>query len=275
MKGHAFTSYLRVYQPLAAFPPRERAEWAAYVEAGQAMPAAMLVGREERRGLARALGLEVRNDREHALVERVGDVVYLCPLRTELRTLQSLVAFRSSVPDEVADAFVSADDVERAARTLERWDRERPGSRSHIQQAAWHVPLPWFALFEDGERRVVPAASGQPARLTYQTAMARARARVSRAVAILQQLMEDAEMVVAAEDLRGWLHDFDADSLVQLDYGGLTRAIPFEDLAEDHSAAQVWEALEALEEGDLDRSSELYRGLSERWSALRGREASN
>src|SRR5215211_7183355 len=33
MKGHAFTAYLRVYQPLAAFPPRERAEWAAYVEA--------------------------------------------------------------------------------------------------------------------------------------------------------------------------------------------------------------------------------------------------
>jgi hypothetical protein len=245
------------------------------VEAGQALPASLLVGREERRGLARALGLAVGSEREHALVERVGDVVYLCPLRTELRTLQSLVAFRSSVPDEVADAFVSAGDVERAARTLERWDRERPGSRSHIQQAAWHVPLPWFALFEDGERRLVAAGSGQPTRLTYQTAMARARDRVSRAVAILQQLMEDAEMVVAAEDLRGWLHDFDADSLVQLDYGGLAKAIPFEDLAEDHSAAQVWEALEALEEGDLDRSSELYRGLSERWSALRGREASN
>jgi hypothetical protein len=275
MKGHAFTAYLRVYQPLAAFPPRERADWAAYVEAGQALPAGLLVGREERRGLARALGLAVGTEREHALVERVGDVVYLCPLRTELRTLQSLVAFHSSVPDEVADAFVSAGDVERAARTLERWDRERPGSRSHILQAAWHVPLPWFALFEDADRRVLPARSGQPARLTYQTAMAKARGRVSRALSILQQLMEDAEMVVAAEELRGWLHDFDADSLVQLDYGGLTRVIPFEELVEDHSAAQVWEALEALEEGDLDRSSELYRSLSERWSALRGREASN
>ncbi|HET9290808.1 MAG TPA: hypothetical protein VFQ49_06955, partial [Actinomycetes bacterium] len=149
MKGHAFTAYLRIYQPLAAFPPRERAEWAAYVEAGQVLPAGLLVGREERRGLARALGLTVGADREHALVERVGDVVFLCPLRTELRTLQSLVAFRSSVPDEVADAFVSAGDVERAAQTLERWESERPGSRSHIQQAAWHVPLPWFALFED------------------------------------------------------------------------------------------------------------------------------
>src|SRR6266545_3519419 len=160
MKGHAFTAYLRVYQPLAAFPPRERADWAAYVEAGQALPASLLVGREERRGLARALGLAVGTEREHALVERVGDVVYLCPLRTELRTLQSLVAL--------------------------------------------HVPLPWFALFEAGDRRLVDASAGQPARLTYQTAMAKARGRVSRALAILQQLMEDAEMVVAAEELRSW-----------------------------------------------------------------------
>src|SRR5919112_1183149 len=160
MKGHAFTAYLRIYQPLAAFPPRERAEWAAYVEAGQVLPASLLVGREERRGLARALGLTVGADREHALVERVGDVVFLCPLRTELRTLQSLVAFSSSVPEEVADAFVPAGDVERAEQTLERWESERPGSRSHIQQAAWHVPLPWFALFEDGERRGGGPSSG-------------------------------------------------------------------------------------------------------------------
>jgi hypothetical protein len=275
MKGHAHAAYLRVYQPLAAFPARERAEWAAYLEAGQVLPTALLVGREERHGLARALGLNVAGEREHALVERAGDVVYVCPLRTELRTMQSLVAFRSSVPDEVADAFVSAGDVEQAARALERWSREQPGSRSHIQQAVWHVPLPWFALFEAGERRLTPARPGQPARLTYQTSMAKARARVSRAVAILQELMEDAEMVVAAEELREWLHGFDPDSLVQLDYGGLTRAVPFEHLIEDNSAAEVWEALEALEEGDLDRSSERYRALSERWSALRGRESSN
>src|SRR5919197_988758 len=53
MKGHAFTAYLRVYQPLAAFPPRERAGCAAYVETGQTLPASLLVVREERRGRAR------------------------------------------------------------------------------------------------------------------------------------------------------------------------------------------------------------------------------
>jgi hypothetical protein len=71
MKGHAFAAYLRIYQPLAAFPPRERAEWAAYVEAGQVLPASLLVGREERRGLARALGLTVGAEREVT-----GEVVF-------------------------------------------------------------------------------------------------------------------------------------------------------------------------------------------------------
>ena len=134
----------------------------------------------------------------------------------------------------MADAFVSAGDVERAERTLQRWESERPGSRSHIQQAAWHVPLPWFALFEDGERRGRGAGVGPGGPADLRTTMAKARRRVSRAVGI-QELMDDTEMVVAVEELRAWLHSFDPDSLVQLDYGGLTRAIPFEDLVADHS----------------------------------------
>jgi hypothetical protein len=105
--------------------------------------------------------------------------------------------------------------------------------------------------------------------------MQNALARVSRALGVLRELMEDTEMVDAVEGVLEWLHGFDPDSLVQLDYGGLTRMIPFGDLVEDHSVAEVWEALEALEEGDLDRSAELYGLLSERWSVVRGREASN
>src|SRR6266487_3914508 len=192
-----------------------------------------------------------------------------------LRVYQPLVAFHESLPDGVADAFVSRVDVERASRALERLRRDQPGSQSHIQQAVWHVPLPWFTLFEAAERRVEPSRGGHTAVLTYQATMQNALARVSRALGVLRELMEDTEMVDAVEGVLEWLHGFYPDSLVQLDYGGLTRIIPFGDLVEDHSVAEVWEALEALEEGDLDRSAELYGLLSERWSVVRGREASN
>jgi len=275
MKGHAPAAYLRVYQALAAFPPAERAEWAAYVESGDALPSGVLVGREEERALARALGLSVPSEREHALVQRVGQTVYVCPLRTELRTLQSLLAFHGSLPMEVADAFVSSGEVARAASTLERLQRERPASRNHIRLAVWYVPLPWFALFDAAERKLAAPGADRPALLTYQTTMVKAQARVSRALRVLQEVMEDGEVVAAVEELRDWLYGFDADSLVQLDYGGLARVLPYAELAEDRSAAEVWEALEALEEGDLERSSAHYGALTERWAALRGRESSN
>jgi hypothetical protein len=275
MKGHAPAAYLRVYQALAAFPPAERAEWAAYVESGDALPSGLLVGREEERTLARALGLSVPSEREHALVQRVGQTVYVCPLRTELRTLQSLLAFHGSLPMEVADAFVSSGEVARAASTLERLQRERPASRNHIRLAVWYVPLPWFALFDAAERKLAAPGADRPALLTYQTTMVKAQARVSRALRVLQEVMEDGEVVAAVEELRDWLYGFDADSLVQLDYGGLARVLPYAELAEDRSAAEVWEALEALEEGDLERSSAHYGALTERWAALRGRESSN
>jgi hypothetical protein len=275
MKGHAPAAYLRVYQALAAFPATERAEWVAYVESGEALPPGLVVGREEERALARALGLPLPSEREHALVQRVGQTVYVCPLRTELRTLESLVAFHGSLPMEVADAFVPSGEVARAESTLERLQREQPASRSHIRQAVWHVPLPWFALFDGGERRLGKPEGGHPARLTYQTAMVKAQARVSRALRVLQEVMEDGEVVAAVEELRDWLYGFDPDSLVQLDYGGLTSVLPYQELEEDRSAAEVWEALEALEEGDLERSSSHYGALTERWAALRGRESSN
>jgi hypothetical protein len=275
MKGHAPAAYLRVYQALAAFAPAERAEWAAYVESGDALPSGLLVGREEKRAMARALGLPLPSEREHALVQRVGQTVYVCPLRSELRTLQSLLAFHGSLPGEVADAFVSSGEVARAASTLERLQRERPASRNHIRLAVWYVPLPWFALFEAAERKLSPPQAGHPAVLTYQTTMVKAQARVSRALRVLQEVMEDGEVVAAVEELRDWLYGFDADSLVQLDYGGLARVLPYRELAEDQSAAEVWEALEALEEGDLERSSAHYGALTERWAALRGRESSN
>ena len=275
MEGHTAAAYLRVYQPLAAFSARERSHWAAYVEAGKTLPPGALVVQEERRGLARALGLKVKDDAEHALVQRIGGTVFVCPLRTRLRTLESMVAFHDSLPDGVSEAFFSPRDVEHAARALRRLRHDQPGWQSHIQQAAWHVPLPWFALFGAEERTLVPSAADQPASLTYQTTMQQAIARLSRALGVLRDLMEDTEMVEAIEGLLEWLHGFDPDSLVQLDYGGLTRIIPFGDLVEDRSVAEVWEALEALEEGDLERSTELYGLLSERWSAVRGREASN
>lgn len=275
MHGHTYLAYLRVFQPLGAFPPRERARWSAYVAEGASLPAHVLVAREQRDALARALGVERRTDREHAFVWRHGRAVYLCPLYTELRRLQALLNFRQAVPDEVVDAFLPPGELERAGAVLERLQREQPGARSHIQQSAWFVPVIWFMLFDSSERQVTPSRSGRLPRLTYATTLNQALNRITRALKILAERAEDPEVSSAADDLRHWLHGFDRDSFVTLDYGGLTQIIPFGELVEDHTARDVWEALNALEGGDLEHSDELYGAITERWADLRGREARN
>src|SRR4029453_10618122 len=90
---------------------------------------------------------------EHAFVERRGASVYICPQNTELRVLEALLSFRRSASDEVVEAFVPARDLEWAARVIRRLRLDDdPGPRAFIQQAAWPVPLKWFALFDDAER---------------------------------------------------------------------------------------------------------------------------
>jgi hypothetical protein len=272
-------AYLRVYQPLGSFAPRERGRWVEYLETGRALPPDVLVDREERESLYRALGASVATpspgNGEHALIERRDRTIYLCPLRTELRVLQALVAFRRLLPDDVIDAFVPSREVERAARLLHRLQREQPGVVTHIQQASWFVPLAWFALFDDGERSLRPGSADNAPRLVYATTMTKARARLTRALKPLVELADEPDIAGAVEELRDWLNEFDRDSLVFLDYGGLARTIPFGDLVEDHSAREVWEAISAFEEGDAERSAELYSGLIERWSELRGKESRN
>jgi hypothetical protein len=269
------TVYLRVYQPLGAFPANERARWVAYLESGGGPSDQALVAAEEREALMRALGVPVPPSSEHALIERRDATVYLCPLRTELRVLQALVSLRRVLPEDILEAFVSPREVERAARALHRLRRDHPGSRSHIQQSSWAVPLAWFALFEPSERIVTPSRNGRPAQLVYSTSLTKAQTRITRALKPLVELADEPDIAEAIGDLRDWLHEFDRDSLVRLDYGGLARSIPFGDLVEDHSAREVWEAISAFEEGDLERSGELYSAIIERWGELRGRESRN
>ncbi|HKE98181.1 MAG TPA: hypothetical protein VKG45_04530 [Actinomycetes bacterium] len=268
-------SHLRVYQPLAAFPARQRARWAAYVESGESPPAHQLVEREARDALLRVLG-RTPVVVEHAFVERRGRNVYVCPQNTELRVLEALLSFRRSASDAVVEAFVPARDLEWAARVIRRLRLEdEPGPRAYVQQSAWTVPLTWFALFDDGERTVSPATARQPSRLVYTTGMPQARTRISRALKALAELADEPDVARAAGELRDWLYEFDRDSLVILDYGGIAQTIPFGDLVDDHSAREVGEAIAALEEGDLERAGELYAVLGEHWSALRGMASRN
>jgi hypothetical protein len=265
------TSYLRVYQPLSAFPEAERARWGKDLEIGTKTE-----HEASRRWLIEPTMQAVDHTLgrpEGAFVRNVDGVVLVCPLRTRLRMLAGLIAFRGMVPDEVADAFVPEDVARRAAAALENVEETYPDVRSYIVHATWHVPLRWFTAFDDSERILTEDSEGL--RIRYETPLSSGQARVERALSILERSWIDEDVTRAVRELSEWLTGFPEEGLLELDYGGVGGLFDEDALVDDRTAAEVWECLEALSAGDVARAGQVFAELSESWGELRSQEAVN
>jgi hypothetical protein len=266
------SAYLRVFQPLEALPERERASWERYIvqEAHRRPP--RKVYRERPTTHQGRFGL-LTSTEDRADVRFVGGRWYVCPWRTRLRVLASLLAFRETVPIEVADAIVPEAEARKAARELARIRRRDPQAVPTLLESHWHVPVRWFVLFDAEDRHLEEGPDGRY-RLYYWTSLPAARSRAARAVRVLG----DGELEGVAEivkDLDEWLSRFDRRSAVELDYGGLADLFGWNELEEDRSAAEVQASIAALEGGDPAAAGEHYQGVAERWAEIRIRESLN
>ncbi len=264
------TSYLRVYQPLSAFTTEEKERWLDRSDEIEIVDASTTRG-----WLITARLPEQRSageEHEGAFVGSVDDVIFICPWRTRLRMLVGLLAFRGSIPEEVADAFVPEAEARQAAAELAAIDG-KPHMRSHILHANWHVPLRWFAAFDASERVLVEDKRGL--RIRYETRISQARIRLEEALVVLERAWIDDEIVATVRELIGWLEGFSEDGLLELDYSSVAQLFEVDALVEDHSAAEVGDCLQALGAGDTVRAGRLFSELTERWAAARGREVIN
>ena len=187
--------------------------------------------------------------------------------------LAGLLAFRGSVPEEVADAFVPRAEAERAARELASMGERDPDLKSHILHANWHVPLRWFAAFDPSERTLIEDRRGL--RIRYEARLDDAQRRLRRALEILGSSPIDEGVTEAVRELSAWLDEFPPEGLLELDYAGVSAAFESDDLVNDQSAAEVWTCLEALASADLARAAETFEALSERWTDIRAVEVVN
>lgn len=285
-----YASYLRVYEPLAAFPEPERSHWERYAR----RPDRPSYQDELRRSLADLLptppvAVPVQESAD-AFVTEVGGVLCVCPWRTRLRGWQALGELGGELPVPVLDAVLPPLVRHQAAQDYERWLTRNPDARPWIRTATWQVPLNWFVLVSDEEREydkgsgadgvsavdeVSGAEGGVAPVLRYRTPMVQARRRVARGLRTLRDRLDDGPLVDGLLDVGRWLEEFHPRSLVELDYGGLVHVLPAGDLAGDHSAADVAAGIEALREGDGEAAGEAYGRLVERWSAVRDRRSAN
>lgn len=276
----ACTSALRVYEPLAAFAPLERARWERYAEAGRAGGTLL----EPRSALAseHATALQMLVQRrldvteDQALVRLVDGLAYVCPLDTQRRVWEALGEFRSGLADVVADAFVPRAAADEAAARLEAATATDPRP-VHVLTATWHVPLGWFLLFEaDESTLVLGSGPGDPQRsLTLATTMASARRRVARALTLLQRTIPEAPTVTGLEAAGRWLEEFHPYSRVELDHGGLVHVRSDMDLAGDTSVADLAEGLARLRESDGPGAAAAYERVVTRWRAVQAKETAS
>src|SRR5262245_45976018 len=90
---------LKVFEPLTAFEDGERSYWERYVAGGTVPPAdTVLLSREH--GLNGATATLVA-EAEHADILDRNGAIFVCPHRTKLRLLASVLAFHRSIPAEV------------------------------------------------------------------------------------------------------------------------------------------------------------------------------
>lgn len=264
-------AYLRVYRPLESFGEDDRARWERLILAAQ--PGTGRVYRQERLSDG-VLGYLTAVDGEPADVRLVDGRYFVCPREPRLHVLASLLALREQSPPDLADMLVPDAEARRAGRELARIRRRHPTAVPTMLQSPWHVPVRWFILVEDEERRLVESSTGGH-RLYYWTALRQARQRAERAAHALRRSELD-PLAPLARELAQWLASHHPASVVELDYASLCPLYDWDDLDEDHSAAEIQQAIRALSGvGGLSSAGELYRSVAARWAEAKSRVTLN
>jgi len=268
-----YTAYLRVYEPLEAFPEPERSWWTAYADRagdpgrpdraaafdpGRTEPAGRLghVGHTDHGPLAALPPGGMRRppaqDSQNAYVRLLSKRVYICPWRRHSRSWEAF-----SAPEGTSAAPVTPADP-------------------HIRESDWHVPFPWFASFVREERALELGGEPSPPRsLAYPTTMALARQRLARASIAGERAMTDVSPFGDARSLQEGLSIFHPRSLVELDYGGLVHLMDDDTPAADDSVGECAVALVALERGELELAVAMQLRLRTRWRAIRSLQNAN
>jgi len=277
-----YAAYLRVYEPLAAFPEADRALWVRYASSptGAVARADRLVA-EHRTALAGVISVPPRpvpTDEAHdAFVLEVDGLLHVCPVQSRLRSWVALGQFRDGLPDTLLHAFVPPASLERADADHARWATTESGSLLRILTATWTVPVPWFVPFAPSDR--VAADDEHEPTVVHRTRMSAARRRVARALRTLRLRLGDLDLqldvIDELEELGRWLEEFHARSWVELDYAGLARLLGPEVVAEDTSVADVAASVAALGAGDEEGAVLTYRSVVDRWSAVAALEHAN
>ncbi|GLW25419.1 MULTISPECIES: hypothetical protein [Microbispora] len=285
-----YAAYLRVYEPLTAFTPQDRARWARYAGSRDRPRRAGALEVEHGEAVRRLLSVPPlpapERESPNAYLRRVEETLYVCPWQSRLRSWLAFASFRGSTPVRLASRFVPQAIAEQTADDFDRFKRGEESLRTYIRTSTWHVPTAWFVPFDSAERWLVlgseqPAepvsqtTAAPPRNMLYVTSMAQARRRVARALVVIRRHVGQVAALTEVEDIGRWLEEFHPHSLVELDYGGLVHLMDDRTLQGDQSVAEVAAALAGLDTGQEELAFAMYQRVIVRWRSIRALESAN
>lgn len=280
--GLPFSSTLRVYEPLEAFPEEQRpaikAAGAQAVSRAAVENAELLasLGRITRSGgdpfptgrtdLVRVTAAPAP---ESGTADDGADagsepVLLYCPSQLVLRAGLAANALMEGIHGPLAELLIPE---EQRDRHQERIDlvKARDGSvRVHTRASTWGIPFSWFSLFAESDRKDVVEAGGRILTVRVWAPITDALERARYAVANLALAAPDLDMLDDLAQLTEWLELFHVDSMVELDYGAVADKV-----YPDESPMDIRLGIECLAEGDMTGAAAAYRRLASRWIPIR------
>jgi hypothetical protein len=261
MRSTPYVASLRVYEPLTAFGKEDQNRW---IQIPTTTPT---VKDEQYRALRRVIVTEppaVKLDGAHIL--ELDGKKYIAPWSTAARCWAALEDFRSSLPFTISSFFLPKD-IENALSLNPESIEDKV---SHIISATWSIPPRWFALFEPSDR--IRGTNEDGPYTILRTSISNAKQRCLFAHQAVVNAFGNGPIEQEIADLLKWLSVFDANSIVECDYGGL--AIYLEKsliesgqpgLNADTSIEDVARSLAGLAAGDGALAGQGYERLVLRW----------
>jgi hypothetical protein len=281
--GLPFSSTLRVYEPLDAFPEDQRAALKAAGERAASRAAVenaellASLGRITRPGgdpfptgrtdlvrVTRAPGLPVEDQPKEEENRGSADGLLYCPSQLVLRAGLAANALMEGIHGPLAELLIPEEQRDRHQERIDLVSAHEGATRVHTRASTWGIPFSWFSLFLESDPQDVVEAGGRILTVRVWAPITEALDRVRYAVANLALAAPDLDMLDDLTQLTEWLELFHAESMVELDYGAVADKV-----YPDDSPMDVRLGIECLAEGDMTGAAAAYRRLASRWIPIR------
>ncbi|MGO4147695.1 hypothetical protein AB4Y77_21715 [Paenarthrobacter sp. YAF11_1] len=302
--GLPFSSSLRIYEPLEAFPPEQQRQLVAKGSKSGSRAAVenaelqASLGRITRSGgdpfptgstdLVRMT--RVPTGRHAATPEQAGadqaaapdgtatshhsaasaqeghdaGRLLYCPSQLVIRAGLAANALMDGVHSPLADLLIPVSQRDKHQVRIDRINAGEDAKRVHTRASTWGIPFSWFSLFAESDRKDVVESEGRILTVRVWTPLTEALDRARFAVAHLALAAPDLDMLDDLTQLTEWLELFHIQSMVELDYGAVADKV-----YPDESPMDVRLGIECLAEGDMTGAAAAYRRLASRWIPIR------